>query len=431
MELPQNDNPPRVLILPEGASPESRIYTLAHPRTLTPSHYLVDPENGTYELTCVSPSRSASQSWLIGRHLKVLNQQKSASVGVAPRTEEKKNLMSHDAKDRPMSEGFTIKNAELLIATPIDPLFLLLPSFILQSSSKSPASERLFLSVDDLWERLSEVSRHFEKVTGYEPVRSKMEQRLKAVCDSVDAGDEKMYRLSDEKLLHELMQKAMAIVAQGLPASMEERFVRKALETPVMFVKHEESSAPHGRMSPNVEATAVSNILETVDTQVSVSSADSTASALSATTELTIPDDNNLETSASGLYYLMRLRTALSYIIANYVPSAIASSLNTLISSGKSQVDFKTLDEHLANIAKMHADALASRSLGDFSRKRSMYDDDDSAETRAEKKRKQEEDERKKKATESRGVKDLKKVDTTGMKKMSYFFGKATATKKT
>lgn len=56
-----------------------------------------------------------------------------------------------------------------------------------------------------------------------------------------------------------------------------------------------------------------------------------------------------------------------------------------------------------------------------------MNDDDEAIESRAEKKRKKEEDEKRKKAGESRGVKDLKKVDTTGMKKLSDFFGKGAA----
>ena len=176
--------------------------------------------------------------------------------------------------------------------------------------------------------------------------------------------------------------------------------------------------------------TSESSVPEAVDSQASTASAESTASALSTTTEMTVPEDITPATHASELHHLLRLRTALSYIIASYVPPAIAKCLNTLISSGKSQIECGVLDEHLAKIAQLRAEALASRSLGDFSRKRSMYEDDDAAETRAEKKRKKEEDEKKKKAGVSRGIKDLKKVDTTGMKKMSDFFGKAAAVKK-
>lgn len=93
-------------------------------------------------------------------------------------------------------------------------------------------------------------------------------------------------------------------------------------------------------------------------------------------------------------------------------------------------IDFKLLNDHLKHLADLRAEALASRSLGDFSRKRNA-EDDDASESRAEKKRRLEEEEKKKKAAESRGVRELKKVNTSGMKKMSDFFGKTAAKKKT
>ncbi len=430
MEEPQANCPPKVLILPKEASPEARICTLAHPRTLTPSRYYFDPDKGLYEFTRVAAPKSTCRSWLIGRQTKLVSQKDDAQSGKAPTTAEKPEPELAKVNDRPISEGYIVKNAEMLIATPMDHLFLLLPSFINESSAKSPTSKRLFLSADDLLEKLSEKSKHFSCISSHGQTRLKMEQRLRAVCDTVDAGDEEMYRLSDEKLLCELVRKAKTMIAKGLPASMEERFIRKALETPLMAVKHEESSASDATMSQKDMQTPASIVSEAVDSQASTTSVESMASALSTTTEMTVPEDIAPAVDADELYYLLRLRTALSYTILSYVPPAIAKSLTTLISSGKSQVDFKTLDERLASIAKMRAEALASRSFGDFSRKRSMYEDDDAAETRAEKKRKKEEEEKRKKASESRGIKDLKKVDTKGMKKMSDFFGKATAAKK-
>jgi hypothetical protein len=65
--------------------------------------------------------------------------------------------------------------------------------------------------------------------------------------------------------------------------------------------------------------------------------------------------------------------------------------------------------------------------MSDFSRKRGL--DDEEVEARADKKRKKEEEEKIKKAAESQAVRNLKKVNTTGMKKMSDFFGKAAAKK--
>lgn len=430
MEVPRANNPPKVLILPVHASPEACICTLAHPRTLTPSRYYFDPDKGLYEFTRVAAPKSACRSWLIGRQTKIAGQRDDASPSEASTTREKPKPELPDAHDRPIGDGYTVKNAEMLIATPIDSLFLLLPSFIDESSAKSPTSKKLFLSADDLLEKLSEKSKHFSHISSQERMRLAMEQRLGAVCDTVEAADEEMYRLSDEKLLRELVLKAKTMIAKGLPASMEERFIRKALESPVMIVKHEESSVSDTTMSQSDMHPSESTVSYAVDSQASDASADSTASALSVATDITVPEDDHVVTNASELYYLLQLRTALSYIISSYVPPAIAKTLNTLILSGKSLVDFKILDERLADIAKMRAEALASRSLGDFSRKRSMYEDDDAAETRAEKKRKKEEEEKKKKASESRGIKDLKKVDTKGMKKMSDFFGKAAVAKK-
>ena len=434
MELPKADRPPKILILPEGDSSEAYICTLLHPRTLTPSRYYFDPNKGVYEFTRVVPPNLKCRSWLIARQTRLVNQQDDVLPGKTLPTEKepksRRAQANEEANDRSISDGYTVKNAEMLIATPIDYLFLLLPSFIHDSSSRSPTSKKLFLSADDLLEKLSEKSKHFSHVSCHGQTRLVMEQRLRAVCDTVDAGDEKMYRLNDQKLLHELVLKAKAIVAKGFPASMEERFVRNALETPVMVVKHEDSSAAGATISQNEIMTSDSIVLEAVDSQASTASADSTASTPSTSTDTTVREGITRVTNAGELYHLLRLRTALFYIMSSYIPLTTAQTLNALISSNESPVDFKILDEHLANIARMRAEVLASRSFGDFSRKRSMYEDDDAAQTRAEYKRRKEEDEKKKKASESRGIKDLKKVDTRGMKKMSDFFGKAAAAKK-
>ncbi|KAM0795016.1 ribonuclease H2, subunit B [Usnea florida] len=430
MEVSNGAHPPRVLILPKNAAPGACVCTLAHPRTLTPSRYYFDPDKGLYEFTRIAAPKSACRSWLIGRWTRLVIQKDDPPLGKAPTPAEKSKPVLAEADDRPISDGYTVKNAEMLIATPIDPLFLLLPSFVYESSAKSPTSERLFLSADDLLEKFSEKSKHFSHISDHGLIRLSVEQRMRAVCNTVDAGDEEMYRLSDEKLLHELMQKARTMVAKGLPASMEEQFIRKTLEAPVMVVRHDETSVSEATVSRNKTPTSESTSSEAFDSQTSTGSSDSVVSAFSMATETTPPENITPAIKASELYHLLRLRTALSYIMSNYVPPAIAKTLNTLILSGKSQVDFRLLDEYLTGIAKMRAEALASRSIGDFSRKRSMYEDDHAAETRAEKNRKKEEEDKRKKAGESRGVKDLKKVDTKGMKKMSDFFGKAAAAKK-
>ena len=438
MDSETRKDPPKLLILPEDRSPEARVCTLAHPRTSNPSRYLFDPVRGIYEFTKIAAPKSTYRSWLIGGSAR--NAQGRIGTEITEASSEKpKNVAdsapspsqdTEHAKKRPLSDGYVIKSAELLVATPIDPLFLLLPTFTTSSSSARSPSKRLFLSADDLLDNLTEKSKHFNLILSHQKSRLTMEERMQAVCDAVDAGDAQMYRLSGGKLLHELVVKAKAMVAKGLPASMEERFVRKALETPVMLLKREESSMSDANLSQTDTPMSESTASDALDSQSSTATSDSIAPANSTTTEVTIPDDTTPSPIPIELYHLLRVRTALYYMISSYIPPTLASILNTLLASSESPVDFKPLDERLASIAKLRAEALASRSLGDFSRKRSMFEEDEAAETRAEKKRRMEEEEKKKKAGESRGIRDLKKVDTKGMKKMSDFFGKAAAAKK-
>ena len=428
--------PPKLLILPEGRSRQAKICTLANPRTSNPSRYLFDPEKGICEFTKVSAPKPTFRSWLISRA-----EPARQTIAIGDAEEASSTETSHvanneavpdieQANNRQISDGYVLKNAELLIATPIDYLFLILPCFANPSAADLPSKKRLFLSADDLLEKLSERSKHFNEILSHENTRQAMEGRMKAVCDTVDAGDETMYRLSEEKLLKELVLKAENMIAKGLPTTIEERFIRKALETPVLVLKREESTVSEANVSQTDTPMSESTISETADSQISTATSDSKASVTSAATEMTIPDDPISPSDPTSLYHLLRLRTAISYMLSSYIPPAISTTLQSLLSSPQSPIDFAPLDKHLADIAELRAEALASRSLGDFSRKRSMYEEDDAKETRAEKKRKQEEEEKRKKAGESRGIRDLKKVDTKGMKKMSDFFGKVAAKKK-
>ena len=85
-------------------------------------------------------------------------------------------------------------------------------------------------------------------------------------------------------------------------------------------------------------------------------------------------------------------------------------------------MDFAPLDAYLARLARLRQEAAAARSAGDYTRKRAL--DEEEVAARAEKKRRRDEEEKRKKAGESRGVRDLKKVSTVGMRKMSDFFKK-------
>ena len=428
--------PPKLLILPAGRSRQARICTLSHPRTSNPSRYLFDPEKGICEFTKVAAPKSTFRSWLIGQAglarqtIGKDDTKEASSTETFHVANEEAALDIEQATDRPISDGYVLKNAELLIATPIDYLFLILPCFASPSAADSPSKKRLFLSADDLLEKLSEKSKHFNQISSHANIRQAMEDRMQAVSDTVDAGDEKMYRLSEQKLLSELVLKAENMIARGLPSTIEEKFIRKALETPVLVLKREESTISEANASQNDTAMSDSTISDTADSQISTTTSESKASATSAATDMTISDEPIPPSNPTSLYHLLRLRTAISYMLSSYVPYSLSTTLEALLSSTESPIDFAPLNKHLADIAKLRAEALASRSLGDFSRKRSMYEEDDAVETRAEKKRREEEEVKRKKAGESRGIRDLKKVDTKGMKKMSDFFGKAAAKKK-
>ena len=237
-----------------------------------------------------------------------------------------------------------------------------------------------------------------------------------------------MFRVSEEKVIKLLHAKAKSMVARGLPASMEDRFVTRALETPVLSIKREDSAVTtitrentmddqSDRKSESFDSisTAASSTAPSVFSEVSVASSVTTVAPEPVSPEIT---------------QLMRLKVALDFMYASYFPATMAEHLRSKTIQDKSLADFTALDEHLKHLASLKAEALASRSFSDFSRKRGHADDDEDAEDKAEKKRKLEEEEKRKKANLSRGVRDLGKVNVTGMKKMSDFFSKKPTTAK-
>lgn len=427
---PSEDSPLRLFILPKKASPNARFCTLAHPRTSQPSRYYFCTQTGVYELTRIAAPKAACQSWL-------LSTEEKGAVRVSNGVEEKDLVggrpehVSGKDEDRNedsgvKSNGYVVKDPEVFVATPIDPLFLILPAFLTKSSSsKSSVLKSVFLSLEDLLESLRDNSKHLDQTIYHDDLRQSIEARTIIVCDVVKAENETMYRLNLHKLLQELLSKAKEAVALGFPASMEERFIRKALEAPTMAQKREESwISEQSKGSQEVAKVSDSRPPDSTESQSSTTTLGTSFSFSSADTEITNPDVEFPERKDDTLAPLLRLRTALYYIISSYLPSFLATSLNTRLSSASSPVDFAQLNRHLAHLSALRAEALASRSMSDFSRKRNLEEDDEVAEARAEKKRKKEEEEKRKKAGESRGVRSLKKVDVSGMKKMSDFFGK-------
>ncbi|PWY87828.1 hypothetical protein BO94DRAFT_491605, partial [Aspergillus sclerotioniger CBS 115572] len=374
---PTQTTPSKTFVLPSSASADARFLTLPNPRTNEPTRYFFSPNLGVYEFTVIASPPNAPRSTLL-----------------AP------------TPNNTSPQAHISKKAELLVATPIDILFFLVP--LLSATQKTKG---LFQPLDDIIDSQDELSAHFRHVLYDETFHETLHDRAAAICDFVEAGDEKMFRFNETKLLTELVNKADRMVSMGLPPSLEERFVRQALATPLMAVKRENVAAGGENKENEAEAEA----------EQEKKSADE-----SATTKEQVPKGPS---APDGVADLLRISTALAFMKECYLSKQMSARMDEMLAAPESPKDFKPMKDHLEVAAKLRAEALASRSLGDFTRKRSA-EDQEAAESRAEKKRRQEEEEKKKKAGESRGVRDLKKVNTVGMKKMSDFFGKAAAKKK-
>lgn len=320
--------------------------------------------------------------------------------------------------------------AELFVATAIDPLFLVLPALAdLKASKGSEGQKRLFLSSDDHFDKLPEESSHLNEILRCEKTRKLIESRMGTICDTVDAGDESMFRLSEKKLLAVIMDKAKRMSEGGLPASMEDKFVKKTLEAPILIQKREMNTSegvPVLNSEPQVSTprTESHDSQSTVASTTTAESSESQAStaATSFTEEPVVADAIVRAIEASPeIIKLQQLRVAFDFICSQYVAPAIATQLTEhLANKEMNPVDFSPLDEYLAKLAKLRSEAVAARSMGDYHK---HGRDEEEDEARAEKRRKAEED-KKKKSTENRAIRELKKVNTTGMRKMSDFFKK-------
>ncbi|EGR51153.1 uncharacterized protein TRIREDRAFT_104325 [Trichoderma reesei QM6a] len=376
--VPHSGEPPKVFILPSKATPEARIVTLPNPRTSQPSRYLACPDTGIYEFKRIAAPKSEPRSWLI----EASTDSDQAKTG-----------------DNASAGSQVTMGSELFVATALDPLFLVLPALADAKASKgSEKPKRLFLSSDDHLDKLPQESSHLSEILRWDTTRRLIESRMSAVCDTVDAGDESMFRLNEDKLLEVIYQKAKRMSKSGLPPSMEDKFVNKVLEAPLM---HRVSTAS----STETDASSVSQT-STAATSIAGEQADETVtSALQASPETV---------------ELQKLKTAFEFICASYIPSGLADTLRQSFTGTGGPVDFSPLNDYLASLEKLRSETMAVRAQ-DYSRKRNMDEEEDEA--RMEKKRKMEE-EKKKKASESRGVRELKKVNTSGMKKLSHFFQK-------
>ncbi|CAD0114129.1 unnamed protein product [Aureobasidium uvarum] len=389
---PSSSNPPLLFVLPHEASPDARVVTLPNPASSAPTRYFFCPDTGIYEFTKIAAPKKTPRSLLIAPGQPTTDDSDEGSI---------------------LATGYSVENADFFVATPVDPLFILLPALVPAANSH----EQLFLTIDDHLDKLAEGAKHLTHLLRSTKIQESFEKRAGAVCDNVDLGHEKMFRLSDAKLLLELVSKARRMTANGLPASIETHFVQEALRIPMMAVQRTESQdeAIHAADAdlPTPSTTADQS-------QPSQTSAVTEATSLTSASEST-PDD---------IITLLRLRTALNLLLSTYIPLTLHSKMNTLLKEPlTAPVDFAPLDAHLEHIADAKRRAQALRSLSDnISRKRSTMNDEEAEEREATKRRKKEEEEAKKKNM-SRGVKQLGKVNTTGMMKLSSFFTKAPAKK--
>lgn len=390
--------PSKTFILPSTASDDARFLQLPNPRTGELTRYYFCPKLGVYEFTVVASPPHQPRSILFAN----------------------RPAEGRSSEDTPASsEGSISKTAKLLVSTPIDILFFLIP--LLSSSGQTKG---LFQPLDDIIDSQDELPKHMRYVLYNDAFREAIQARVEAICDSVEAGDEKVFRFSEEKLLRELITKAERMVAQGIPVSLEERFVRQALVTPMMAIKREDPIANGTSSNGTQDERESPEKQETPSTTDSATT--STATPSGEDTPATEPA-SDCQGTPEHVIYLLSISTALSLIKKSYLSQSLSDKIDSMLAAPESPIDFKPLTDHLKHITDLRAEALAARSLGDFSRKREA--DDDAAESRAEKKRRLEEEEKKKKAGESRGIRDLKKADTSGMKKMSDFFSRASAKK--
>ncbi|KAI1758187.1 ribonuclease H2, subunit B [Xylaria castorea] len=427
---PPPDSPPKIFILPKKATNEARIVSLLHPRYAKPTRYFVCPETGFYEFTRIAAPKSTPRSWLIQT-----DGHETSQVDTETASGEK------DAN----FGTYVTSGAELFVATPIDPLFLILPTLI-DPSAKS--EKRRYISSDDHFDRIQEESPHLWEILrwGEGRVRRLLEARLGAVCDTVEAGDERMFQFSEDKLVTEVLGKARRMSTRPLPRSMEEKFVVKPLEAPVLGVKRKATTTPteapaettrddsstpasaSGTPGPKTEASESQPSVSSTDSSTSLTSEASTAAT--AVTSSSEADNAALAeallpaiVASAEVISLQRLRIAFNFLCSSYVPPSLVALLRAKLSA-QPKIDFAPLDTYISELNRLKQEAAAARSAGDYTLKR-VLDDEELAE-RAEKKRKKEEDDKRKKVGESRGVRDLKKVNTVGMKKMSDFFKKKT-----
>jgi hypothetical protein len=397
-------NPPHIFVIPKDASPAARIITLPDPASSSPNRYFVCPEKGFFEFTKIAAPKKACKSWL-------LSPERQVNMEIEDDANEE---LSKEQQD----ESYVLEKPDMFVATPVDPLFIILPLLTGgETGSYLTFSDFIYTTEREGLVQLQQLLRQ----SNFAGLEMKIEGRMEAVCDCLDMGDgeDKMYQLSMQKLAAALAIKANRMAKGRLPASMEERFVKQALETPVLSIKREDSSI-------SIAADDATPGAETKDdTGETTQSSTTTPTTSTPATSVTVTPVEDKSIATDGITGLLRVRTALDFLIVSYTPTTIRTAIQDILKAPTSPIDFAPLDKHLDYVAGLKKQAQALRSLSDnISRKRSAEDDEEALDKAEAKRKKKEEEEIKKKNT-SRGVQQLAKANTTGMKKLSSFFTKA------
>ncbi|KAG8626296.1 hypothetical protein KVT40_005241 [Elsinoe batatas] len=408
---PSSTNPPLLFILPKDRSIDAKIVTLPNPASGAQNRYFYDPSHGLYDFTKISAPKKEPSSWLL-----------------APGSG--KDDASTTTKSMDLSNGYTLEDAGIFVATEVDPIFFILPNLLADASQ---SGKQLFVTLDDHLDNVGSSSEVLRDILSSRSVKPRLDIAMDLVCDKVEAGDDSMFRVNLEKLTRMLLSKAEKVVKAGLPPSMEEKFVKEALQAPTSLRTQMEMVAELEKESREEVIQAEPSQEQSQSTATSSladASQDSLTSATSVSTTATSMADAATDASEDEeVRRLLRLRTAFNFILASYVHGKFHDQLRAPLLKPKSPVDFGPLDKKLSEIAALKKEAQTLRSLSDnVGRKRGFEEDDEAAEARAEKKRKKEDEEAKKKA-QSRAIKQLAKADTSGMKKLSSFFSKPAAKK--
>lgn len=398
---------PRVFLLPKATpdSPNFTVISLPHPRTSAPTRFLLHPDTGLHEITKVAPTATAPRSWLL--------------AGAPNDTGGKK------APTDWLGDGQIIQDASLYVSTPVDPLFILLPRLLPEVTLKAH-----FLPLDDVLDTFTATNddaedgadkSHWEAALKPGSVaRRQVEARIRVVCDTVDVDGEMAYRPSQEKVLALLVTKCEEMAKGGLPKSMEDAFVVKPLARPIS------EAQPQGEEGEEVgkedDDVVMEETTRTTLVVVGKPSEEAKKDEETADEENTTPKPrNSLPPVPKATIQLLRIRVASQFLSASYLSTHLSALLVTALASAH---DFTPLDAYLTELKRLRSEALSLRS-DDFSMKRSHDEDgEDTGAGKRQKKEEEEEAEKKRKKNVSRGVRDLGKVNTRGMAKMTSFFKK-------